>query len=342
MAWSAILGQPFAIRLLRAHVQRKRLASAYLLIGPEGIGKRALALELAKTLNCERASDDACDQCGPCRRIAKGSHPDVHMVSPQGNAQTIRIDDVRAVLHRVALRPFQARHSVAVLDGVERLTEEAANSLLKALEEPPAHATWVLLTPQPANVLPTILSRCQAVRCRRLPASLIESWLASEQGCPAEMAAAAGRLAQGSLASAKSFADRWQAYSEMTAQFHATAPLQWLQWETPADRKALEPWMSGTIHWMRDLMVASHGAEALIQHAHAADAVRGQAARVDPERCVTALLRCVDLWESSQRMVSPRAIGTLLREEWLQLLGQGAGDEGQGNPRPMPHAPCPS
>ncbi len=320
MAWSNVLGQPFATRLLRAHIQRKRLASAYLLIGPEGIGKRALALELAKTLNCEAGSDEACDRCSPCRRIAKGGHPDVHLISPQGNAQTIRIDDVRTILHRVALRPFQARHSVAIVDGADRLTEEAANSLLKTLEEPPAHATWVLLTSQAANVLPTILSRCQMVRCQRIPVALLEPWLASRHQCAPAVAAAVSRLAHGSFASADALAKRWTEYGEMTEQFQAGAAASWLQWDAPADRKTLEPWLSGAIWWLRDLAVASHGADTAIGHAHAAEALRGQAARLDPERCVSATLCCVKLWESSERLVSPRAIGTLLREAWLELL----------------------
>jgi DNA polymerase-3 subunit delta' len=126
---------------------------------------------MAKALNClaPSAQDRPCDACIPCRHIARHIHPDVHWLSPGGSSDQVKIDAVRQVLGRIALRPFSGRYQAVLLDGAHRLTEEAANSLLKSLEEPPAHTRFVLTTSQLSRCLPTITSRCQLVRFHRLP-----------------------------------------------------------------------------------------------------------------------------------------------------------------------------
>jgi len=169
MAWTDIIGQDHAVSLLRSHAASGQVASAYLLTGPEGAGKRRLALEMAKALNCAKGSDSPCDACPACAQIAKGTHPDLHVLSPSGAAEQIRIEPARQMLERIALRPFNARYQIVIIDGAERLTEEAANCLLKALEEPPAHTRFLLLTTRMSDCLPTIISRCQLIRFRPLP-----------------------------------------------------------------------------------------------------------------------------------------------------------------------------
>jgi DNA polymerase III delta' subunit len=165
MAWSDILGQDTPIRLLQAHLASGTVANAYLLAGPEGAGKRRIALEMAKALNCTAEGAHPCDQCSTCTRIDRATHPDVHLLSPSGASEQIKIDDVRALLGRLSLRPYSAAFQVAVIDGADRLTEEAANSLLKGLEEPSDRARFLLTTSRLSFCLPTIVSRCQIVRC---------------------------------------------------------------------------------------------------------------------------------------------------------------------------------
>lgn len=167
MAWSDINGQDAAVSFLRGHAAAGSVANAYLLTGPEGAGKRRLAIEMAKTLNC--ATSGPCDACSSCTQIAKGAHPDLHVLSPAGASDQIRIEPVRQLLERIWLRPFSSKYQVVIIDGAERLTEEAANSLLKALEEPPAHSRFMLLTERLSDCLPTIVSRCQLIRCRPRP-----------------------------------------------------------------------------------------------------------------------------------------------------------------------------
>ena len=136
MAWNDILGHDVVKQIWQAHLEAGTVPGAYLLAGPDGIGKRRLALEMAKALNCLAQAGRPCDQCAPCMQIARQTHPDVHTIVPGGASDQIKIEEIRHLIGRVALRPFSGRMQVALIDGAQRLTEEAANSLLKALEEP--------------------------------------------------------------------------------------------------------------------------------------------------------------------------------------------------------------
>lgn len=317
MSWSSIEGQATACAVLRKHLQQGRIAPAYLFIGPEGVGKRLAALEFAKAMNCEN-SEEACGSCGACTRIERGSHPDIHRISPQGALEMIRVDDIRQVLARTGLRPYMGRMQAAIIDGADRLNEEAGNLLLKTLEEPPRQSRFLLLTSQPDNCLPTIASRCERVRFSPLEPSLIERLLAAQRVEPS-IASAVGRLAGGSLSRAVELAGRWPSQQEMIAQMSRAEPAAWLEWPVPTEREAVARWLDGSIEWLRDVSLAAAGSEASIRHTQAEAAIRRQAARWAPEACAAAVVRMVELSESLERLVSARLVGTLLREEWIQL-----------------------
>lgn len=324
MAWNTILGQPFALRVLQSHLVRQRIAPAYLFIGPDGVGKRLAAVEMAKAVNCDRAGtlESPCDACDSCQRIAREVHPDVHRLSPHGASESIPIDEVRHLLERVNLRPYMGARTVAIIDGADRLTEEAANSLLKALEEPPGQAVFLLTTAHPARCLPTIISRCRVVRFQRLTAEVIEALLSRiHLGEPA-IAQSAGRLAQGSMARALELCAQWTRHEAITALLGSEPPSAWLAWDMPRDREELSRWLGEAILWLRDVAVAGAGEPSLIGHRHALEAIQRQASRVDADRCVSTALSLVELKTSlDEQSISPRLVGTLLRERWLELLG---------------------
>ena len=171
MSWDKIPGQELAKRILQAHLAGGRVAHAYLLAGPDRAQKRGLAIELAKALNCAAEGAKPCDACATCSQITRGMHPDVHVLSPAGASETVRIEPVRQLLGRIALRPFNAAFQVAIIDEAEHLTEEAANSLLKSIEEPPSRTRFVLTTSRLSDCLPTIVSRCHLVRCQPPPSA---------------------------------------------------------------------------------------------------------------------------------------------------------------------------
>ena len=324
MAWTDIRDQAVAVRMLQAHLAQGRLAPAYLFVGPEGVGKRLAAAELAKALNCEQHTDEPCDQCGSCARILRGVHPDLHLLTPQGPSHTIPIDGVRKVLERIALRPYMGRRCVVILDGADRLTEEAANSLLKALEEPPSHTTFVAITSHLSRCLPTIVSRCQIVRFQRLSTEAVEALLPQAASCDPQLARSVSRLAQGSLTNAVKLATDWKAHQTMWTQLGQSDAAGWLAWNMPTDRDTLAQWLRGSIEWLRDVVVASVAEPALVRHQEALPIIHRQAREVDRDRCLESALHCVQLWTSlTEQYVNPRLGATLLREQWCSLLERG-------------------
>jgi DNA polymerase-3 subunit delta' len=191
-----IVGQEMAARLLMAALEKGRVTSGYCFLGPQGVGRGLMARWFAQALLCESSSGIPCGKCSSCHWLLAGNHPDLHWVSPtylhQGRliaadspeAQAlqrrsppqIRLEQVQGVARFCSRRPIRAQRwrsapcgarSVVVLEGAETLAESAANALLKTLEEPgPAHI--ILIAPQAASLLPTLLSRCQMVPFRRL------------------------------------------------------------------------------------------------------------------------------------------------------------------------------
>ncbi|MCP4899437.1 MAG: hypothetical protein GY906_20930, partial [bacterium] len=158
--WEGLVGDVLG-RLVGA-VDGGLFPHAVLLIGPEALGRELVAIELASALTCHEGATQSCS-CRSCKRVRGGVHPDVVIVQGTGASGKINIEQVRGIVDQAPGKPFEGRHRVWILDGVEaaRLGPEAANALLKTLEEPPSHVRFVLLAANPEAVLATIRSRCQ-------------------------------------------------------------------------------------------------------------------------------------------------------------------------------------
>jgi DNA polymerase-3 subunit delta' len=182
MTWKNISEQPRVAELLAGSLRHDRLAHAYLFAGPRGSGKMKIALHLAKSLFCTELAGDACGECLQCRRIDAGNHPDVHVIVPDG--ATLKIDQVRALQKEMMMRAVESGRKVYVLEHADRMTTQAANSLLKFLEEPPSGVLAILLTENSHAVLPTILSRCQVIAFAPLPPEMIAGQLQAEGIAP--------------------------------------------------------------------------------------------------------------------------------------------------------------
>lgn len=317
MSWHDVVGQEFAVRMLRAHVASGSVPNAYLLAGPEGVGKRRLALELAKALTCTGA-EPPCDACQTCGQMMRGVHPDLHRLVPSGASQQIHIEDVRGVLGRLALRPFSARVQVVILEEADRLTEEAANSLLKSLEEPRG-AHFVLTSSHPSACLPTIASRCQFVRCASLPAQAIDEVLRRVQRLQPEVAVMIARLSGGSATRALTLAQDWQAYGKILTRLVQTSSRPWMEEPLPDSREGVTQLLDGMIAWLRDVAMSASGRADAIDHVALADTLRAQAQAVEIDRCVETAFALATLRQSLERFVSPRLVASLAREQWLSL-----------------------
>lgn len=199
---ATILGQERAIGMIRRAVRADRLHHANLFHGPAGVGKHTTARALAAWMNCTgRAGDgdDACGACRSCRLMESGNHPDMVEVKPDG--QYIKIDQVRALQQLTRFRPHEAKRRVILIDQAEALREEAANALLKTLEEPTGETVFFLVTSQPHLLLSTIRSRCQPVQFAALRAADVSKLLVS-QGVEAVEAERVARLSEGSVSRA--------------------------------------------------------------------------------------------------------------------------------------------
>ncbi len=200
MGFADILGHDRAKGLLETAVREDRLPPALLLSGPEGIGKRTLAVVTARALLCETRT--ACAECAACRRVERGMHPDAFTIVREG--AWIKVDAVRTVMREAAARPFEARARTFLVDDAHAMNEQAQNALLKSLEEPPPTSHLLLVTHAPQGLLPTIRSRCQVLRLGPLPARLLEQRLRDQGVTPSEAHLRAA-LCGGSLGAALAF-----------------------------------------------------------------------------------------------------------------------------------------
>jgi len=161
MSLRDIPGQERAKALLQHALRSGRVAHAYLFAGPEGSGRHETAMAFAQAIFCERGEDDACGQCLSCRKVSSGNHPDLRLVSPDGTS--VKIDQVRELQREMAYRSAGSGYKIYIIEAAETMTPQAANSLLKFLEEPSSPVVAILIAPGAKSVLPTILSRTQLV-----------------------------------------------------------------------------------------------------------------------------------------------------------------------------------
>ncbi|MGE5553818.1 MAG: DNA polymerase III subunit delta' [Betaproteobacteria bacterium] len=225
MRFADLLGQEITVRLLKSALLKDRVAHAYLLAGPPGAGKRTLARILAAALNCAARGGpewdgEPCGECPSCQKMARGNHPDVQVIAPDGSH--LKLEQMQELRRENARRPYEGRCKVFIVEQAELMTDEAANCLLKTLEEPPGPTVFLLLTAYPARILPTIASRCSVLKLARLREAEIVQKLVAEGRTEEEARAAAG-LAGGSLGRARTVAGRWNELREEARDFFAAA-----------------------------------------------------------------------------------------------------------------------
>jgi DNA polymerase-3 subunit delta' len=212
MFFTSIIGHDFQKEALKRSALDNRVSHSYLFSGPDGVGKKLLAVEFAKILNCsnlgrqvttKKKITNECE-CVSCKKIKKGIHPDVFIIE-YGGIKDIKVDQIREeVEERLYFKPFEGRFKVAIVDEAHRMNLNAQNAFLKTLEEPPSDSVIILITSQPQALLPTIRSRCQLFEFRPLSQELVVEEIKKRRELSLDESILVARLSAGSLGKALS------------------------------------------------------------------------------------------------------------------------------------------
>jgi DNA polymerase-3 subunit delta' len=319
-----VVGQDKILTSLKQSLREGNLAHAYLLLGPHHIGKRTLALNLAQAVNCDEP-EPPCGQCLSCRKIAEAKHADVVITCLDSNAE-ISIDAIRELQHLANLPPYEGRYKVFIIDDAEYLSPEAANCLLKVLEEPPSKLLWLLLASEESRLLPTIVSRCQRLEFKPMPLREIQRIVIDHYGIDPDKANLLARLSHGCLGWAISAiedsnllyqraqsidklaflvtADLEQSFAyaqELAAQFNR-------QWR--ATIKIIEIWVG----WWHDLMLINSGCEEYITNVDYKAILEKQASNLTLGEIDGFIAKLCLAKEQISKNINPR-----LLLEWLML-----------------------
>ena len=344
MTWHGIEGHDDTVEQFRLALARGRLASSFLFAGPAGIGKRTFAVKLAQALLCQTRPETALDPCGGCASCAQviaGTHPDLVLVAKPKDKASIPLElligdkDHRGqegLCHDISLKPSVGGRKIAIIDDADLLKVEGANCLLKTLEEPPPRSVLILIGTSPAKQLPTIRSRCQLIRFRRLSTDMVANLLTSKDlVCDPQEAMRLAQYSEGSLKRALELTDaqlwtfRNQLYERLaepvldSVRFSkaVTTLVDEAGKQAALRRERLRQVVSFAAEFYRYLLHAQSGADlpadAELRH-HIQQALNQ--GPFDPEKTAARLDRCLE----AAGQIDRNANQTTLIETWLDDL----------------------
>jgi DNA polymerase III subunit delta' len=329
MPFCDIQGHRRLLSLLMKSIESGRLPPSLIFAGPEGVGKRLAARAVAQALNClSPSAGDGCGECHACRKIARGIHSDVQLVTP-GETGSIKVDQIRDAIEPTNYRPFEGKRRVTVVDDADGLVAGAQNALLKTLEEPSASSVFILVTSRPDVLLPTVRSRCSIMRFGRLSAADVAGLLErdhkfSRRDAVAVAAAADGSMRRaldmqaGELADARSTAG--ELLRDLRGRNDARTRVERgkgliVGGNAAAERAYLGVQLQALVSMVRDLGVLSTGAdETLLANVDLRSELDGLAKSFDSQRALRVFAAVDRASGALERNVSPKVVA-----DWLAL-----------------------
>jgi DNA polymerase-3 subunit delta' len=319
-----VIGQDKILSLLDYSLKTDAIAHAYLIVGPRHAGKGTLAFNLAQALNCD-GPELPCGRCHSCQRILERKHADVTPIGLDSKTE-IGIDDIRGLQRMANLPPYEGKYRVFIIDDAEYLSTEAANSLLKILEEPPQSVVWLLLVSEEEHLLPTIISRCQRLELKPVPAEQVQEALVNSYGIETNKAKLLAQLCRGRLGWALSalsnddiLEQRSQRIDRLVSLLTASldqrfAYAQELASQFSQNRIAgaeiIEIWLD----WWRDLMLIEAGCQEAIVNIDYKTVLEEQARGLSLSEIEAFITDLCLLRDEISKNVNPR-----LAFEWLML-----------------------
>ncbi|MBN1856219.1 MAG: hypothetical protein JW846_04625 [Dehalococcoidia bacterium] len=327
------LGQQSSIEQFSRGIAEDNIHHAYLFVGPAHTGKKTLAVDLACALNCD-GDEKPCGTCNTCHRILEEKHADVIITTPatpiddESNGQSedgqpgrsIRLGHIHNLQHTSSLPPFEGRRKILIIDNADRMTDEAANCLLKTLEEPPPYITWILIAEDEDRILETVTSRCQRIDVRPLPSGELESHLCEALGAPPEQAHLLACVSQGrtgwavsALTDESVLAGRSSRIESIIQLIHMGYAARFdlsreLDAQFKRDRAGALETLDGWSTWWRDLLVTKGGCAESIVNVDYVNDLNEQAARLTLEQIRDSIKKLDEARENLDLNVIPRLV----------------------------------
>lgn len=310
MSFRDILGHTKEISVLKNSIAGNRVAHSFLFAGPEGVGKRLVAREFARALNCRFFSDDSCGSCPDCEMMGSSTHPNLVFAGPTDKdgedtpEGLIRIERIREIQNSIKYRVERGK-KVVIVDSADRMMPAASNAFLKTLEEPPADSVIILVSSRSSDLLPTIISRCQRVNFRPLAAGIVSGFIKRETGVSEQDALEAARLSGGSISRAMRYMEdgEYGKRKEVIERLSSISPADTDEAlrlaEELSKRGDLAELLEFMKAWYRDRLVALEGAGPLVVNTSLAALNAGR--RDEPRR----LLDSFSMIERARRDIMP-------------------------------------
>jgi DNA polymerase III subunit delta' len=335
-----LMGHRAQQALLARAISRRALPQSLIFVGPDGVGKRLVALAVAQRLNCltvptEAPDADACGTCSACRRISLGTHPDVVTIQGESTPGESKLDEVRGRIESAFYRPFEGRRRVFIVNDAHLLLAQSQNALLKTLEEPSRSSQFILVTARPDGLLPTVRSRCPQLRFGRLDIEDVVRLLVERQGLTPLAAREVAFAADGSpgraFADASPMGESLRALAERVVGAATASPIERLRAAAalaeaekkgkrapgsrpPSDREMLRERLDALGVVVRDLGIEAAGGDRRWQSRPPAPPLADLARRLGPERLAKAYAAIAEARQALDRNVSFKTVA-----DWVAL-----------------------
>ena len=328
-----IIGHEHAVDMLRRALAAQQVRHAYLLTGPEHIGKSRLAQRLAQCLLCTGGPDPTtspqvpCNTCLSCRKVLHGNHPDVHIIKKAPDKQFILIEQVRELQNASSRRTMEGRRNIFILENAEDMNVQAANCLLKTLEEPEPDVVLILTTPDAGLLLPTIISRVQQIQMQLVPAMQIKQALQQEWEMEENEAGLLAALAAGRMGWAVQAAEKEDVLSERKAQLDLLIKIptlgrvqrfQLVQ-QLSSDGTKVQALLDFWLVWWRDMVLAANNCLDLTVNVDMRTLLKAQAAKIGSEEAERMIRAIVQTREALEQNVNARVALEILMLDIPQL-----------------------
>jgi DNA polymerase-3 subunit delta' len=324
MTFESIVGQEWAIRILTRMLHNHRLAHALLFTGIDGVGRQTTAKALAMALNClSPVGVSPCTECGSCRKVISGNHPDVVVVKASG--AFIKIDQVRSLRKHLRFAPLEGGRRVIIINDGQTMNPEACNALLKILEEPPRDTHIILTASQTTDLLPTIVSRCQHIPFRPIATAKIAEVLVASKGLDEDRATTLAVLAKGSLGRALAAdTEQWMTWRQDLLERVAamsTEPIEALfnfSQTLSRDKDRLDDALDVMVMWFRDALVCKFLPEKILNKDFSKDIER-----ISGELSVDELLKKMAAAFAAQTAIARNVNSRLALDVMMMRLRSG-------------------